>query len=261
MRYGYGVLIGATLSGIGFLGSTIIQLMALGLPDQTALQTAFVFWSVISFMIVIIPLFIVYFTYRDIFRRFFLLEIGSVFFFIPLWLVLSMEFSGIKSWVVLFTDGIVGIPFPGLESGSIQFMSISNALAIPILLGFLVVGAFLLRPSFIDKHEATTPRKPKTVKVTAEPGPEVPEEAIESEMPEISRPVPDETSVDELRRILTEIEVNGSIIERLITAGYATVTDLVAAKPEDIAQAANIDQRNAESLLLAIQKRVWFGDI
>jgi len=262
LRYGIGVFIGALITGIAYLGSSVIQWIGYGITDESTLAllwSIFVIWSVISFLMVTIPPLVFYFTRREQFRRFFFLEMGGVFLFTPLWLVLSLEITGTKSWVYLFTEGLGGIPFSG-QHGSIEAMNISPILAIPILLGFLILGAVMLQPSFISKYETPTMRT-KTFKVTAEPEPVTSEDMMETEMPEISRPVPDESSVEELRQQLLAIEVVGSIIERLISAGYATVTDLVAAKPEHISQAASISIKDAELLLLALQKSVWFGDI
>ncbi len=262
MKYAHGVILGFLLTSVAFIGSTIIQLLGLGITDQAVIDSLwmlFVIWSVISFILVLLPPLTYRLIRREEFRRVALIEFGSVMFFTPLWLLVSIEFSGIEGGIgILLTSGIGGIPFPG-EGGSVTGMSMGPLFTFLILIGLFLLGGFALRPSFVDSHKTPTPRPPRedepdvTVVSTTD--------TIAEEMPEISRPVPDESSVDELKRLLFELEVPESIVNRILSAGFATVTDLVAAKPDHLAAAAGVDVKGAEDLLLDIQKKVWFGGI
>jgi predicted RecB family nuclease len=80
-------------------------------------------------------------------------------------------------------------------------------------------------------------------------------------MPDVAPPVPDESSKDQLRTLLTEIGINPATIEMVVNAGFATVTELVATSPDQIAELTGMDRKSAEDLHMAVQKQVWFGGI
>ncbi|MGY5875338.1 MAG: helix-hairpin-helix domain-containing protein [Candidatus Thorarchaeota archaeon] len=267
MKYAHGVILGFLLTSVAFIGSTVIQLLGLGVTDQAILSglwMLFVIWSVISFILVLLPPLTYRIIQREEFRRVMMLEFGSVMFFTPIWMLVSIEFSGIEGGIgILLTSGIGGIPFPGL-GGSVAGMSMGPIFSFLILVGLFLIGGFLIRPSFVDSHKTPTLHAPRddesdvaVTKYVVVSG----TDTIADEMPEISRPVPDESSVEELKRLLYELEVPESIVNRILSAGFATVTDLVAAKPDHLAAAAGVDVKGAEDLLLDIQKKVWFGGI
>ncbi|MHA1909783.1 MAG: helix-hairpin-helix domain-containing protein [Candidatus Thorarchaeota archaeon] len=121
-----------------------------------------------------------------------------------------------------------------------------------LVISAVVICAFIIESRNSDSSDPLPLPIPKGVSTT---------DKIAEEMPEISRPVPDETSVDELKRLLYELEVPESIVNRILSAGFATVTDLIAAKPDHLAAVAGVDVKGAEDLLMDIQKKVWFGGI
>jgi hypothetical protein len=136
----------------------------------------------------------------------------------------------------------------------------------------VVVGVFVLRPSFISKYsspaEAREPHAPKEKPSAPKEKPSASKtkpvsegESIETEMPGVSAPVPDERSVNELKELLSQIGATDAITKAIMGAGIATVTDLVATGPEQLAALTGIDRKTAEDLHLAAQKKVWFGGI
>ena len=123
----------------------------------------------------------------------------------------------------------------------------------------LILGAFILRPSFIAKHIA--PVEPRELTMLKEDSTPTTVDPIEAEMPDIKPPVPDEHSVKELRVLLAELAVPETAINAILDAGFATITDLVATSPEQISHASGLDETTAQDIHLAVQKRVWFGGI
>lgn len=261
MRYARGIIIGALISGIIFVGSALIRIAGFGITDPvtlTSLWNIFEIWFVVSVALVVVPLGIVYFRNRDGFKEFFFLDFGSLMFSTPFWFILATELSG-EEWLGVLLNGVERvIPFFD-EFGGITGLNIGSFILIPALIVMLVLGAFILRPSFIAKH--TAPAEPRELTALKKDSTPTTVDSIEAEMPEIKPPVPDERSMKELRVLLAELAVPDTAINAILDAGFATVTDLVATSPEQISQASGLDANTAQDIHLAVQKKVWFGGI
>ncbi|MHA1575743.1 MAG: helix-hairpin-helix domain-containing protein, partial [Candidatus Thorarchaeota archaeon] len=83
----------------------------------------------------------------------------------------------------------------------------------------------------------------------------------EDEMPDVKPPVPDASSIEELRALLVELAIPAETVNVILAGGFKTVTDLVATSPEQFASLTGLEARVAQEIHLAIQKRVWFGGI
>jgi hypothetical protein len=265
MRYAYGIILGAILPFVIFLGAAIIKILALS-------WDVYVLWFFLSIGIGILPPILVYFARKTAIREFLIFEAGGFGLFSPLWIFIFTDLSG-DSWTVLLSEGIIGgLIGPGL-GGSIVPMDISNTFLIPILLLCLLIGVIFLRPSFIAKHgvkgESTELRELKesadSVTVTIiEPSGSTEEDAedpIEHEMPEVAPPQANADTMADLRGLLTELGTPEPTINLIFNAGIATTTDLVATSPEQLATLTGIDKRTAGDLHMAVQKKVWFGGI
>ncbi|MFW9953528.1 MAG: hypothetical protein ACFFD3_03165 [Candidatus Thorarchaeota archaeon] len=257
MRYAYGVLIGFLLSGIIFIVAAVIKLAGFGITDQNALSTIwniFLIWVFVSIILVFAPVVISFFAYRPIFKDIVFFEAGGLALFTPFWFAIAAEISGDSIIDVLMNGVDNAIPFFN-ETGQLVGVRIGPVMLVPILLLMVVVGLFILRPSFISSlHKTEEPPELSALKESAV-------DPMEAEMPDIAPPVADSNSIDELRKILTEISLPSSTIELIINAGFATITDLVATSPEQLASSARIESKIAQDILLAVQKRVWFGGI
>jgi hypothetical protein len=261
LRYARGIVIGAIISGIIFIGSTLINIAGVGITDPatlTSLWNIFEIWFVVSVALIVVPLGIVYFKNRDGFKEFFFLDFGAIMFSTPFWFILAAELSGVL-WVDVLLNGVDGaIPFFD-EFGGITGLRIGSIILIPSFVVMLLLGAFILRPSFIAKH--TAPIEPRELTDLKKDSTPTTMDPIEAEMSEIKPPVPDEHSMKELRVLLAELAVPEAAINAIMNAGFATVTDLVATSPEQISQASGLDANTTQDIHLAVQKRVWFGGI
>jgi hypothetical protein len=264
MRYAYGVFIGALLPFVIFLGAAVIRILALSWNVYFA-------WFLASILVGVVPPALVLIAQRESIREFLVYEAGGFGLFSPLWIVLFADFTG-TTWSVLFTEGIIeGLPAPGIGS-SIMRVDISGSSLIFILAVCLVVGIVFLRPSFIAKYGVKGEiSELRELKKSAEPSKEPPEpsetlelldeDPIEKEMPDV---VPPEANVDtmaDLRGLLIELGTPEPTINLIFNAGIATTPDLVATSPEQLASLTGIDKRTAQDLHMAVQKKVWFGDI
>lgn len=265
MRYAYGIILGAILPFVIFLGAAIIKILALS-------WDVYVLWFFLSIGMGVIPPILVYFARKDAVREFLIFEAGGFGLFSPLWIFIFTDLSG-DSWTVLFLEGITGgLIGPG-PAGTIVPMDISNVILIPILILCLLIGVIFLRPSFIAKHgvlgEMSELRELKesaepVAETTTEPSEPLEvdgEDPIEQEMPEVTPPEASADTMADLRGLLTELGTPEPTINLIFNAGIATTTDLVATSPGQLATLTGIDKRTAEDLHMAVQKKVWFGGI
>ncbi len=275
MRYALGILYGAIITGIIFLGSAAIKFAGNSVTDQAeldALWGIFQIWTFVSILIIIAPVIIVYFMKRDMFKEFLLFEVGGLALFTPMWLLFATELTG-RSIVELFTTGIEsGLIWFGPD-GSLIGGHITPILFIPLMGLMILMGIIILRPSFLAKHAGLSePGALKALKddisLPAEKGAGPPSvgpppgaEPIESEMPGVAPPIASAASEDELRSLLTELGTPDTTISAILNAGIATVTDLVATSPDQLVSATGIDKKSAEDLHMLVQKKVWFGGI
>ncbi|MBY8996222.1 MAG: helix-hairpin-helix domain-containing protein [Candidatus Thorarchaeota archaeon] len=265
MRYAYGIILGAILPFMIFLGAAIIKIQSLG-------WDIYVLWFFLSIGFAVFPPILVRFAQKDAVREFLIFEAGGFGLFSPLWIFIFTDLSG-DSWTVLLLDGIIGgLIGPG-PANTIVPMDVSNVMLIPLLALCILIGVIFLRPSFIAKHgsvgEMTELRELKesteTVTVTivdpSEPIGVEAEDPIEYEMPEVAPPVASADTMADLRGLLTELGTPEPTINLIFNAGIATTTDLVATSPDQLSTLTGIDKRTAEDLQMAVQKKVWFGGI
>ena len=275
MRYALGILYGAIITGIIFLGSAAIKFAGNGVTDQAeldALWGVFQIWTFVSILIIIAPVIIVFFMKRDTFKEFLLFEVGGLALFTPMWLLFATELTG-RSIVELFTTGIEsGLIWFGPD-GSLIGGHITPILFIPLMGLMILMGIIILRPSFLAKHAGLS--EPGALKALRDDislpaekgagppsvGPPPGAEPIESEMPGVAPPIASAASEDELRSLLTELGTPDTTISAILNAGIATVTDLVATSPDQLVSATGIDKKSAEDLHMLVQKKVWFGGI
>lgn len=269
MRYALGVFLGALFPGIIFLGTAFIRLAGIDETNPLVLESlwyTFTVWFLVCVAMLVVPVIVVRFTRRNILREWVLFEAGGLALFTPMWFLLAAELTGTPMMQVLTLGVEAAFPIIG-ENWSVIGMNIGPVVLVPVLILSVLVGAFLLRPSFITRSgTAGEPAEPKAPKGEAAPPPPVekPEEtepSIESEMPGVTRPVADERTVEELRTFLGEMSVPAGTIEAIVKAGIETVTDLVATSAEQLTRLTGIDRRTAEDLHLSVQKKVWFGGI
>ncbi|MBN2228875.1 MAG: hypothetical protein JW779_04705 [Candidatus Thorarchaeota archaeon] len=260
MRYALGVLIGALIPGIIFMGAAAIKIAGIGADAvvRAALWSVYTLWFLLSIVVsATIPI-IVYFAKKDLFREFLIYEAGGFGFFSPLWLFFATEISG-NSWTSLFIYGITqGLIGPGPE-GNLVGIDISNSFLIPILILSMILGIIFLNPSFVAKHSQPSELPELTaLKKTSAP---TEEEEMEAEMPDVAPPVTTVDSVSNLRDILIELGTTDPIINLILNAGIGTTTEFVATSPDQLANLTGIDKRAAETLLISVQKKLWFSDI
>ena len=260
MRYAHGIMIGATLPGVIFLVAAAIKITGLS-ADAAGLQTLwgiYSLWFAISIALSILLPLIIYILRRDIFRQFLIFEAGGFGLFGPLWLFFFTDISG-DPWYSILYDGIENGLIGFGPSGRIEGITISYQLLIPILFVSIVLGLFFLRPSFIEKYGSTEKiAEPVTVKESTETSDE---ESMDVDMPDVSAPTPTVDSVASLRDVLIELDIQEPTINLILNSGIGTTTDLVATSAEQLAMISKLDKREAENLLLAVQKKLWFSDI
>ena len=264
MRYAYGVFLGALLPFVIFLGAAVIRILALSWSVYFA-------WFLASILIGVVPPLLVFIAQRESIRELLIYEAGGFGLFSPLWIVLFADLTG-TTWVSLFSEGIIGgLPAPGLGP-SITRVDISGSILILILASCILIGLLFLRPSFIAKYgvkgEITELRELKKSAEPSEPPAEPSEtpelladDPIEKEMPDVVPPKASADTMADLRGLLTELGTPEPTINLIFNAGIATTPDFVATSPEQLASLTGIDKRTAQDLHMALQKRVWFGDI
>lgn len=261
MRYAHGILIAFLIPGIIFIGSAIIKLAGIGVTDGAALAliwNVYITWTFISIAIILAPLIVVYIRFKSIMREFLIFEAGGIFFFSPLWFILMTEVTG-DSFIEVLLQGVQnGIAFPGPSGEGLIGVNIGPIFLIPLLTVGMIFGLAILRPSFIERvPSVSSPPELEALKEKKEKS----EDDIDAEMPDVTPPIADSNSISELRKLLTELSVPITIIETLINAGIATVTDLISTSPESLAKTSGIDVKMAQDIHLAVQKKVWFGGI
>ncbi|MHA2359708.1 MAG: hypothetical protein ACXAB5_05510 [Candidatus Thorarchaeota archaeon] len=265
MRYAHGIVTGAVIPLIIFFVAAVIKATGTGADAAVLafLWDIYVLWFLISIGIAVIPPVIIYAARRDMFREFLIYEAGGFGLFSPIWLILFTDLAG-DSWITLFTEGITdGLIAPGI-GGVIVGIDISNVFLIPILILSFILGIIFLRPSFIQKHSAGG-KKPELSALKDDSTPVVPEtteeDPIEAEMPDVAPPKASEASVTDLRTLLTELGVPEPTIEQILNSGIATTTDLVATSADHLVTLTGLDKRTIEDVHMAVQKKVWFGDL
>jgi len=255
LRYAYGVLLGFLLSGIIFIGSAFIRLAGYGVTDSAVLLelwNIYVIWVFISISLVLVPVIAAAAMYRTNFKEIIIFEAGGLGLFTPFWFALAAEISG-DSFLNVILNGVEnGLVFLN-ESGQLSGVTIGPVIFLPIYIALPLIGLFLLRPSFVYRKSPT--EKSPELSALTEPDP------IEGEMPDISPPIADSTSVDELRKLLSDLSMPPGTIDTIINAGFATITGLVATSPEQLAAATGLDPKVVQEIHLAVQKKVWFGGI
>jgi hypothetical protein len=260
VRYAHGILIGASLPGVIFLVAAAIKIADIGSDSilHQALWQIYTIWFVASIAIAIIPLVIVYFIRRAMFREFLIFEAGGFGLFSPMWLFIATDISGDPFYSILIdgiTDGLIGFG-PG---GEIIGIYISNFFLIPFLLLCVIVGLIFLRPSFIAKY-GFTGELPELTDLKEDT--EAKEESSgDSEMPEIKPPEATADSVSSLRDVLVEYGATEPVINLILNSGIGTTTDLVSTSADQLATITGMNKREAEDLLMAMQKKIWFSDI
>ncbi|MFW9795945.1 MAG: helix-hairpin-helix domain-containing protein [Candidatus Thorarchaeota archaeon] len=264
MRYAYGIFIGAILPFMCFLGGAVILIQSLP-------WDIYFTWFIVSIGIGVFPPVLVFFANRDVIRKFLIFETGGFGLFSPLWIVLFADITG-TSWTTLFTEGIIGgLPSPGLGPSIIRG-DISSEMLVLIFISCIILGLVFLRPSFIEKYGVKGEMAElRDLKKSAEPTPKPAEpsaapetleaDPIEADMPEVAAPKANVDTMADLRGLLTELGTPEPTINLIFNSGIATTTELVATSPEQLATLTGIDKRTAEDLHMAVQKKVWFGDI
>ncbi|UCE09185.1 MAG: helix-hairpin-helix domain-containing protein [Candidatus Thorarchaeota archaeon] len=261
MRYALGVLVGALIPGIVLIGVAFINILGVGVTDPAVLQSlwsVFLTWVVISFIIFLAPLVVARYSSRLNFREIALFEIGGIAFFGPIWFAVVAEITGNSIMDILLNGVENALPAPD-EFGRIVGVSIGPFMLIPILGLMLLVGLILLRPSFIER--SLEPPTPSELAALTETAPSPARDTVEAEMPDVARPIADESTKRQLETLLTELGTPPETISAIVGAGFATVTDFVATSPDQIAIATGMDKKTAEDLHVAVQKKVWFGGI
>ncbi|MHA1863847.1 MAG: helix-hairpin-helix domain-containing protein [Candidatus Thorarchaeota archaeon] len=260
MRYAHGVLIGAVFPGVIFLVAAAINVLGIGADAAIleSLKQIYALWLVASIALAIIPLVIIFILRRDMFREFLIFETGGFGFFSPLWLFIATDITGDPWYSILFNgiaEGLIG-PGPG---GTIIGIDISNLFLIPFLLFSFVVGVIFLRPSFIAKygHMGEIPELTELKDTTGSKE----EGSTKTEMPEVVAPPTTADSVANLRDILIEQGTTDPMINLILNSGIGTTTDLAATSADQLVTLTGMDKRQAEELLMAVQKKVWFSGI
>ncbi len=260
MRYAHGVLIGAVFPGVIFLVAAAIKITGIGADAAVLASLWYIYtiWFVASIALAILPLIVIFIVRRDMFREFLIFETGGFGLFSPIWLFIATDISGDPWYSILFdgiSDGLIGLG-PG---GTIIGIDISNLFLIPFLLFSFVVGVIFLRPSFIAKygHMGEIPELAELKETTGAKE----EDSTESEMPEVVAPPTTADSVAILRDILIEHGTTDPMINLILNSGIGTTTDLAATSADQLVTLTGMDKRQAEELLMAVQKKVWFSGI
>jgi hypothetical protein len=270
LRYAYGVFLGFIIPGIIFMGAAAIRIMHFGLPegDITVYGPLFL-WTLVAFAILLIPLLLIRFLRKSFFHEYLVYELGGFALFSPFWIALGAEVSG-DSWVNLYIEGLVGaVPFPGGPT-SIDWIDIGAFLYIPITVGLILIGLFLLRPSHvkdvikyakIGKPEITGAEKVPTRVAEAPSTPTPSPEPAEEEIMDVEPPPVTLSNIDELKSILLKLNTPEPTITAILDAGYASTTDLVATTPEQLASVTGLDKIAAADLQMQVQKILFYGDL
>ncbi len=260
MRYAYGILIGAVLPGAIFLVTAAIRITGIDAPSNALVQLweIYTIWFMVSVAIALVPPFMIFLTQKSIFREFLIYEAGGFGFFSPLWIFFSTEISG-DPWYSILTNGISDGLIGFGPSNELVGIDISNIFLIPFLFISFILGLIFLRPSFIAKY-GHTGELPEFEKLKEDK--EIKDESpLDKEMPDVKSPAPTADSVAMLREVLIENGTTDPVINLILNSGIGSINDLVATSAEQLANLTGMGKREAESLLMAVQKKVWFGDI
>jgi hypothetical protein len=260
MRYAHGVLIGAVLPGVIFMTTAAIRIAGIGASQSLidALWNIYTVWFVLSVAIIIIPPIAIFFIRKGLAKEFLIYEAGGFGFFSPLWIFIASEISGDKWYSVLtngVTDGLIGFGPGGTTIG----IDISNTIIVPFFAISFILGLVFLRPSFIAKYGGTgeLPEITELIEDTATK--EVP--ATDVHVLSIKPPEPTVDSVSDLRDILIEYGTTDAIINLILNSGIGSSSDLAATSADQLAALTGMGKREAEELLMVVQKKIWFGDI
>jgi len=259
VRYAHGILFGAILPGVIFLVAAAIKIAGIGATQSVvdALWDIYIIWFTVSIVIAVLPLLIIFFLRREIFREFLIFEAGGFGLFSPLWLFIATEISG-APWYSILTEGITkGLVGFG-PSGDLIGIDISNIFLIPVLLCSVVAGLIFLRPSFIAKY-GNTGELPELVELKEDTVTKggIP---VDTEMPEVHAPETTADSVASLRDILIEHGTTDPVINLILNSGIGTTNDLAATSADQLANITGLNKREAEELLMFVQKKIWFSD-
>ncbi|MHA1137860.1 MAG: helix-hairpin-helix domain-containing protein [Candidatus Thorarchaeota archaeon] len=260
MRYAYGIFMGAVFPGVIFLVTAAIRITGIGAPASVIEQLweVYTLWFVASIAIAILPLLFIFITARDMVKEFLIYEAGGFGFFSPLWIFIASEISGDRWYRVLtngITDGLIGFGPGGTTVG----IDISNIFLVPFLAASFILGIIFLRPSFIAKYGGTG-EIPELTELKEDAGVKG-ESASEVELPEVKLPEPTVDSVATLRDILMEHGTTDSVINLILNSGIGSTTDLAATSADQLATLTGLGKREAEELLMVVQKKMFFGDI
>ena len=80
-------------------------------------------------------------------------------------------------------------------------------------------------------------------------------------MPDVKPPTPTADSVAMLREALIENGTTDPVINLILNSGIGSIDDLVATSADQLANLTGMGKREAEALLMSVQKKAWFGDI
>jgi hypothetical protein len=248
------------------MGSAAIRLAHFGYPPgDTTVYGPLLIWTLVSIALIFVPLLLIRLLRKSFFHEFLLYELGGLALFTPFWVAFGAEISG-DPWTNLYLDfsdtgGLVDVfPFPAGPT-SIDWMDIGAILYIPITIGFILAGLFLLRPSHVKEFKR--PSRPSELDtLRGEPAPSTPTPAsTEAEMPDVKPPPISQSNIDELKAILTKLNTPDAVIKAIMNAGYASTTDLVATTPEQLANVTGLDKMAAADLQMEVQKVLFYGGL
>ena len=149
-------------------------------------------------------------------------------------------------------------------------MGIAAWLYIPITIGLVLAGLYLLRPSHvkdvtrlsrISKSKVTGAEKVPTRVAPPSPTPTPAAEPIEEEIVDVEPPPVSQSNIDELKSILLKLNTPEPTITAILNAGYASTTDLVATTPEQLASVTGLDKMSAADLQMEVQKVLFYGGL
>ncbi|MFW9813765.1 MAG: helix-hairpin-helix domain-containing protein [Candidatus Thorarchaeota archaeon] len=260
MRYAHGIVTGAIFPLIIFFVATVINVAGIG-ADPTVLEILwgiYIIWFMISIGIAIIPPIVVRIGRKEMFREFVIYEAGGFGVFTPIWVIFFTDLSG-DSWTKIFTEGINNaLIAPGL--GGLIGIDVSSTFLIPFFIFSFLAGVFVLRPSFIQKYGTVEPTELTALKSDAAPVTPT-KDPIEAEMPDVAPPPASAASIADLKSVLTELGVDESVINQILSSGIATTEDFVATSADHLATITGLDKRKIEEIHMAVQKKAFFGGI
>lgn len=263
MRYAFGILFGALITGVMFIGASIINVLGFGVTDPVTLQALwglYTIWFFVCVILLIVPLLVVWFTRRDMFKEILFFEVGGFALFAPIWLCFAAEVSG-YSIVRLITVGVENaLPSPG-PGGALIGVTINALILDPIMVVFMLLGIYILRPSFVYQMAESATRGALRALSTTSEGPSETEPSAAPEEPTTPPPVTDETTKQEMIAFLNELGIAAPMIQKLVAAGYASVTELVATSPAVLAKDLGVSEAEAKTICKSIQDKQWFGGI